>query len=246
MTKDFFNYAVSNFYSKRNNNELLPNSIRACIIGKSGCGKTNLLMNLLLQDYLDYNNLYIFSTTLYQPLYQILISGLTNGLSKKVISECILKQKFTIDKKENENNCIQVHCFDDYENVPDPKEIDPNLKTLIIFDDIMLEKQNKVENYYTRDRHNNVDCFYISQNYIKLPKNTIRENANLFIIFPQDQQNLSYIYRDHCGEIDKVEFSDICKEIWSEKYNFITIDKTSDKNKGKFRKQLKYFYLFDD
>uniref|UniRef100_A0A1I7WT33 Uncharacterized protein n=1 Tax=Heterorhabditis bacteriophora TaxID=37862 RepID=A0A1I7WT33_HETBA len=67
----------------------------------------------------------------------------------------------------------------------------------------MLEKQNKVENYYTRGRHNNVDCFYISQNYIKLPKNTIQENANLFIIFPQDQPNLSYIYRDHCGEIDK-------------------------------------------
>ena len=83
-----------------------------------------------------------------------------------------------------DNSQIQVHCFDNYEYVPDPKEIDPNMKTLIVFDDIMLEKQNKVENYYTRGRHNNVDCFYISQNYIKLPKNTIRENANLFIIFP--------------------------------------------------------------
>ena len=77
----------------------MPNSIRACIIGKSGCGKTNLLLNLLLQDYLDYNNLYIFSTTLCQPLYQILINGLKNGLSKKEISECILKQKFIIDKR---------------------------------------------------------------------------------------------------------------------------------------------------
>ena len=126
--KDFFNYSVNNFYSKRNNNELLPNSIRACIIGKSGCGKTNLLLNLLLQDYLDYNNLYIFSTTLYQPLYQILINGLKNWLSKREISECILKQKFIIDKKDNSQ--IQVHCFDNYEYVPDPKEIDPNMKTI--------------------------------------------------------------------------------------------------------------------
>lgn len=113
-------------------------------------------MNLLLQDYLKYNNLYIFSTTLYQPLYQILISGLKNGLNKKKISECILKHKFTVNK--NENSSIQVHCFD--------SEIDSNLKTLIIFDDIMLQKQNKVENYYNRS-------------YIKLSKNTIRENANL-------------------------------------------------------------------
>ena len=66
-----------------------------------------------------------------------------------------------------------------------------------------------------------------------------KRTFNLFIIFPQDQQDLSYIYRDHCGEIDKEEFNAICKEIWSEKYNFITIDKTSEKNRGKFRKQLK-------
>jgi tRNA U34 5-carboxymethylaminomethyl modifying GTPase MnmE/TrmE len=55
---DFLDLSIDNFYSKRNNNELLPNSIRGCVIGKSGCGKTNSLMNLLLQDYLDYNNLY--------------------------------------------------------------------------------------------------------------------------------------------------------------------------------------------
>uniref|UniRef100_A0A1I7W6H4 Kinesin motor domain-containing protein n=1 Tax=Heterorhabditis bacteriophora TaxID=37862 RepID=A0A1I7W6H4_HETBA len=78
---------------------------------------------------------------------------------ERKISECILKQKFTVNKRENENVSIQVHCFDNYECVSDPKEIDPNLKTLIIVDDIKLEKQNKVENYYTRGRHNNVDCF---------------------------------------------------------------------------------------
>lgn len=69
----FLDLSIVNFYSKRNNNELLPNSIRGCIIGESGCGKTNSLMNLLLQDYLDYNNLYIFSTNLHQLLYQISI-----------------------------------------------------------------------------------------------------------------------------------------------------------------------------
>ena len=85
------------------------------------------------------------------------------------ILESILKQDFVIDKKENIQ--INIQCFSESECVPDPNEIDPNLKTLIIFDDIMLEKQNKIEDYYTRGRHNNIDCFYISQNYIKLPKN---------------------------------------------------------------------------
>lgn len=245
---DFSDYSVKNYYSKRNNNPLLPESIRGCIIGKSGCGKTNLLMNLLLdgnsEDYLDYNNLYIFSTTLFQPCYQALINGFENGLSKKEIRECFRKQDFIIEEKENVKPIIEVHCSENCEDIPDPSSIDPDKKTLIIFDDLMLEKQNKIEQYYTRGRHNNIDCFYISQNYIKLPKNTIRENANLFIIFPQDKLNLDYIYRDHCSEIDKPEFLEMTREVWSQKYSFLLIDKTSEKDSGKFRKLLKYFYLF--
>ena len=34
--------------SKRFNHPLLPRSIRGIIVGKSGCGKTTLLLNLLL------------------------------------------------------------------------------------------------------------------------------------------------------------------------------------------------------
>ena len=36
--------------TKRFHNPFLPKSIRGIIIGKSGCGKTTLLLNLLLRD----------------------------------------------------------------------------------------------------------------------------------------------------------------------------------------------------
>ena len=35
--------------SRRFNNPLLPESIRGIIVGKSGCGKTMILLNLLLR-----------------------------------------------------------------------------------------------------------------------------------------------------------------------------------------------------
>ena len=35
--------------NKRHNNPLLPKSIRGVIVGKSGCGKATLLINLLLK-----------------------------------------------------------------------------------------------------------------------------------------------------------------------------------------------------
>ena len=52
--------------SKRFNNPLLPRSIRGIIVGKSGCGKTTLLLNLLLRlGWLDYDNLCVFEKSLF-------------------------------------------------------------------------------------------------------------------------------------------------------------------------------------
>ena len=56
--------------SKRFNNPLLPRSFRGIIVGKSGCGKTTLLFNLLLKPgLLDYDNLCVFRKSLFQPEY---------------------------------------------------------------------------------------------------------------------------------------------------------------------------------
>ena len=59
--------------TKRFNNPLLPRSIRGIIVGKSGCCKTTVLLNLLLRPgWLDYDNLCVFGKSLFQPKYRIL------------------------------------------------------------------------------------------------------------------------------------------------------------------------------
>ena len=56
------------------------------ICGKTGSGKTYLLMQALLQeDLLDYDSLYIFTSTSDQPAYQFLQHGFRVGLSKEAI-----------------------------------------------------------------------------------------------------------------------------------------------------------------
>jgi len=72
--------------SKRFNSPLLPGSIRGLIVGKSGCGKTTLLLNLLLRPgWLDYDKLSVFGKSLFQPEYRILKKALEEKLPKKAV-----------------------------------------------------------------------------------------------------------------------------------------------------------------
>ena len=72
--------------SKRFKNPLLPRSIRGLIVGKSGCGKTTLLLNLLLKPgWLDYDTLFVFGKSLFQPEYKILRTAFAEGLPKEYI-----------------------------------------------------------------------------------------------------------------------------------------------------------------
>ena len=80
------NLASNENLSKRCNHPLLPQGIRGLIIGKSGCGKTTLLINILLPSgWLDYNNINIFGTSLFQPEYHILKKAFEEKLPKEVI-----------------------------------------------------------------------------------------------------------------------------------------------------------------
>src|SRR6218665_1427334 len=65
------------------------------------------------------------------------------------------------------------------------------IREMMIFDNLQIEKQNKYESYYIRGRHSNVDCFYLAQKFFKLPRQTIRENANFICLLPQDLQNIN-------------------------------------------------------
>ena len=235
----------------RSNSPLLPKSIRGLIIGSSNCGKTTLLLNLLLNPgWLDYNHLYVFGKSLHQKEYIVLKKGLEAGLSKEQLGNLFRNQRSIkspvqvideyISNGGEAKGGIKAEFFDDCKLIPDPSELNDQEKNLMVFDDCILEKQNKAQSYYTRGRHSSCDSFYISQNYFKLDRQTIRENSNLIILFPQNPKSLVHIHADHCGELSFKEFKDFCNRVWSEKYNFVTLDLTNTERK--YRKNFDKFF----
>ena len=231
---------------------LLPQNLRGLVIGKSGCGKTTVIFNLLLQPgWPDYNHLYIFGKSLRQQEYKIPRKGFEGGLSKRQISNVFNSQEMlqspliAIEKYSGvRNGEIRADFYDDCQNIPDPSALDPTQKNLLLLDDCFLGKQNKAEAYYTRGRHNNCDTIYIAQNYFRLSRHTIRENSNYIILFPQDTKNLTHIHADHCaGDISPLEFKQLCHRVWSDEHNFVTIDLTSTPTNGKYRQNFNRFYF---
>lgn len=211
-----FNNQISTRHGK-----LLPNTIRCLICGPSNCGKTNLLVGLLLhEDGLQFLNIYIYSKTLYQPKY------------------LFLEQVF---KKIPE---ITYSKYSENDQVLSPHEAKPN--SVIVFDDVACEKQNNIRNYFTMGRHKHIDCFYLNQTYSKIPKQLIRDNANLLIIFKQDDINLRHVYDEHVNShMSWNQFREMCAQIWSVPYNYLVINKDCEKNKGCYRKNFDTFVVFD-
>ena len=79
---------------------------------------------------------------------------------------------------------FECKLYESAEDVPDPRELRSQKKNLMVFDDLLLEKQNTCESCYVRGRHSNVDCFHLAQNYFNLSRQTIRENANFICLIP--------------------------------------------------------------
>ena len=195
---------------------LFPNTIRSIIVGRSGCGKTNLLLNLIYhKNGLKFNNIYIYSPTLFQNAYQHLDQVLSNIPNIGYF-------------KYHTNNST----------IPHPTEAKPH--SLFIFDDVACDEQKKMQQYFCMGRHKNIDVFYLMQTYSKIPKQLIRDNCNLIVLFEMDTMNLKHAYDDYVNyDMNFETFQNLCHKCWNRrKHGFLTINREKNKNMGKYSMDL--------
>ena len=136
---------------------------RMIIAGASGAGKTNSVIDLLINCN-NFEKVYIYAKQLDQPLYRYLIDLLTKIETK-------LKKKI-------------ITYSEDINDIPAPKDFDKTKQNLIIIDDMIMENSKslkKVEELYVKVRHNNASVAFLAQSYYAIPK-MIRMNSGYVLI----------------------------------------------------------------
>ena len=118
---------------------------------------------------------------------------------------------------------------------------DPNCKTsteikrikkykgsVVIFDDMSgAKKSSQTDEFFTRGSYEDLDVYYISQNFFGLPRESIRNNSDRLILFKQTLRDVQSMYQD-IGAFDMKydEFKEMCRVAWSEKFNYLGIEMT--------------------
>jgi len=172
---------------------------RILIVGGSGAGKTQTLLNLIRVMNGTFQNIHIITKNKDEPLYNYIEDKL--GKSGLTISEGI-------------------------SSAPDLDGFNKKEQSLIVMDDLVLEKNQKtLEQYFIRARKLNCSLVYISQSYYGVPK-MIRQNLNYLIIKRLNSiQDLFRIMREYSLGIDKATLQDIYEDAVSDnKQDFLLID----------------------
>lgn len=216
------NYDFDGGGEKLRHSVLLPSTVRCLVAGPSGCGKTNVLIALLEHpNGLRFENIYIYSKSLYQPKY--------------IYLENLLKP------------IHNVGYFPHNDSTDIVKPSDAKYNSIFIFDDVACNKQDIIREYFCMGRHKAIDCFYLCQTYTRIPKHLIRDNANFIILFKQDDMNLKHVYADHVGtDMTYEQFKNICSFCWRDKYGFLVISKENNLNDGRYRKNFDSYMLISN
>ena len=127
--------------------------------------------------------------------------------------------------------------YPNYKTSTEIKPINKDKGSVVIFDDMLGAKNSsQIDEFFTRGRHEDLDVYYISQSYFALPRQSIRNNSDKLILFKQTLRDVQSMYHD-IGAFDMIydEFKEMCGVAWSEKFNYLCIDMTKNKNEGKYR-----------
>ena len=200
------------------------------IIGGSGSGKTNVLLNLI-ESQPDSDKIYFYAKDPYEAKYQYLINK-REGVGINHFNDPKAFIEYSNDMHDVYKN------IDDYN--PDKEN-----KILIVFDDMIADMiHNKkldsvVTELFIRGKKLNISLAFITQSYFKVPEDFRLNTTHFFIAKIPNNRELKEIARNHSSDIKTEDFINISRERTAEPYSFLVNNTTlASDNPLRFRKNL--------
>ena len=216
-------------------------------------GKSVFLINLILNIINEYDKIYIYSPSLHQDLYQILIKYFTNYIPIHIIPNIFNETDIDIvieevvNNKDFEKSNTEIETYNNIEDLKFPQDYENN--SIIILDDLNQKEMDdpRVQAMFKRSRHNNLSIFIISQDYYELSKKTIRCNGNIYHIFkPNNFRDVINLYQDKASrDLTLNEIKLLTSTCWNTNCQPLTIDMTKDKYTGRYRLGLNSKFVPD-
>jgi hypothetical protein len=213
--KDWYKEMPKKYLLKQHNPNFdkhgLKLPFRMLIVGNSGAGKTQTLLNIVYNMGSTFQNIIVITKNKDEPLYNYM------------------------EDKMGEQG---LQILEGIDNAPDLDSLDKEEQTLIVLDDLVLEKnQSALEEYFIRARKLNCSLIYISQSYYRVPR-IIRQNLNYLVI--KQLSSLKDLYRimsEYSLGVEKPQLADMYKSSTASKQDFLLIDMDTDPS-NRFRKNF--------
>ena len=188
---------------------------RILIIGGSGSGKTNALLNLI-NNQPDIDKIYLYAKDPYEKKFQYL---------------------FNKREKVGLNHFNDPKAFMEYSNnMQNIEDYNPIKKRiiLIVFDDVIADMINNnklnpvVTELFIRGRKLDISIVFITQSYFKVPKVVRLNYTHFFIMKIPNKRELQQIALNISSDIDFKDFMNIYKKCTTEPYSFLANDTTKN------------------
>ena len=222
---EFKKYAVQ-LINPNYNIETMPlkHSFRMLIIGATGSGKSNILLNILSKMSGTFEYIHIFTQDKNEQLYE--------GLADKI-----------------PDDMLKI-----YEGIETFNDMDlsklPEGQTLMVFDDMIVEgarKHKKIAELFIRGRKmmnkKGISVIYLSQSYFDIEPSVIRKNADKLVLKKiNGKYDKNAIIRDGVGlDLSKEQLHNMfnyCVKSKDDINNFMLIDKSAP-DEYRIRKNFK-------
>jgi hypothetical protein len=217
---------------------VLPTHPSSVIInGKSGSGKSQLIINMLCRGDMYgfdkdnkhyFDEIYFFSPT----------AGKMDDLCEHLLDYTCLKEE-NIYNEFDENKLNEI--LENQKNEINEKGIEKAKKILILLDDIQQDQKflrsKTILKIFTTNRHYNSSVFLCGQSFTKTPR-ACRLQANNIMFFAGSKSETDKIVEEYAPpKLSKRDFNDLIDQVLDEPYNFLHIN-MREPWKTRYRKNL--------